>query len=328
MKNNRRLMMLGTVAALGVAGLAGVLGLRRGKGPPFALPDPLPEAEYMAALRPLSPPTAPLATYHLGHSLVGRDMPAMLSQLVAAAFPGATWRYASQLGWGAALRAHWLNEVPGFEQENASPAFRPAREAIASGDYDAVVFTEMVELKDAIQWHHSAQYLAEWTRAARTARPDVRVYLYETWHQLDDKAGWLERIDADLPALWEGEIIRRAMSVDGVGPIYLIPGGQALAAVTRAAEGGFIPGLTRREELFALNPDGTQDNIHFNDKGAYLIALTHFATLYGRSPEGLPHALMRADGTPADALSAEGAAAVQALIWALVQTLPQTGVPG
>ena len=32
---------------------------------------------------------------------------------------------------------------------------------------------------------------------------------------------------------------------------------------------------------------------------AYLVALTHYAVLYRQSPVGLPHALSRADGTPA-----------------------------
>lgn len=321
----RRVAISGAVAALVLGGLGGGwLWRRQQKGAPFALPEPLPEAEYRAALKPLTPATGPLATYHLGHSLVGRDMPAMLSQLVTAAFGAAT--YASQLGWGASLRSHWTGDVPGFEQENASPAFRDARQALASGEYDAVVLTEMVELKDAIEYFHSGQYLVEWARAARAGRPDVRLYLYETWHNLDDPAGWLERIDTDLPMLWEGQIIRRAMAMEGVGPIYLIPGGQALAAVVRAAEAGLIPGLTRREDLFARTPEGAQDTIHLNDQGAYIIALTHFAVLYGRSPEGLPVALKRADGAAADPLPEDAAAEVQALIWGLVQALPQTGV--
>ena len=39
--------------------------------------------------------------------------------------------------------------------------------------------------------------------------------------------------------------------------------------------------------------------------GIYLVALTHYAVLYGKSPVGLPHELRRADGTPATAPSPE-----------------------
>jgi integrase len=143
------------------------------------------------------------------------------------------------------------------------------REALASGDYAAVVLTEMVELKDAIRYHDSAARLADWAALARKARPDVRLYLYETWHRLGDPAGWLERIDADLPALWEGQVLRAAMARAGLeaGVIHVIPGGQVMAAAVRAVEAGQVPGLTRREEFFT-------DDIHLNDIGAWLIAMT------------------------------------------------------
>ena len=45
---------------------------------------------------PLIPPEGVMSVYHLGHSLVGRDMPAMLAQM-------AGHDYASQLGWGASI---------------------------------------------------------------------------------------------------------------------------------------------------------------------------------------------------------------------------------
>ncbi len=42
---------------------------------------------------PLPAPEGPLTVFHLGHSLVGRDMPAMLAQLAGHG------SHASQLGW-------------------------------------------------------------------------------------------------------------------------------------------------------------------------------------------------------------------------------------
>lgn len=318
---NRRLSIFSGIAALALAGVgAGALWKRRQAGGPPPLPQ-MPQADFAAALPPLPRPQGPLRVFHLGHSLVGRNMPAMLAQLVEG------HRYASQLGWGATLRQHWLGaaEVPGFDQENAHPAFAEAKQAIGSGDYDAIVLTEMVELKDAIKWHSSSHYLAEWGRLARQARPDVRLYLYETWHNLDDPAGWLQRIDADA-ALWRDELVRRAMSDPAVGPIYRLPGGPAMAAVARAAEAGEIPGLDRREALFSLTPEGAQDTIHFSDLGAYVIALTHFAVLYQQDPQGLPHRLRRADGTMADAFADEAAPLVQRIVWQLVQGDPLTGV--
>ncbi len=288
----------------------------------FSTPAPLGPAELAARWTPLAPPLRGMAVYHLGHSLVGRDMPAMVGQLAEAAGL-AGHRHHSQLGWGASLAQHWKGEVPGMAEENAHPAFRPAREAVGSGGYDAVVLTEMVELRDALRWHDSPRALADW---ARLAGPGVRLYLYETWHRLDDPAGWLERIAADR-ALWEG-MVAGAMGRRDVPAIRVIPGGQALAAVVRAAEAGELPGLASREDFFARTPEGGVDTIHLNDLGVQVIALTHFAVLYGRSPEGLPHLLRRADGTPAEAPSAEAAAGMQQLVWQVVRGYPAAGVAG
>jgi len=317
----RRAMIGGGLVVAGAALAGGGWWWRQArKGPALPAPRaPVDRAAFEAAVRPLPTPGGPLRTYHLGHSLVGRDMPAMLAQM-------AGHDHASQLGWGASLRQHWDDriEVPGFAEENAHPRFRPAREALASGDFDVVVLTEMVELRDAIRWHGSPHYLAQWAGAARAGNPDVRLYLYETWHRLDDPDGFLPRIAGDLPALWEGELQMGAMAW-GAAPLHLIPGGQVLKAACKAAEAGEIPGLARREDFFLQAADGTQDMIHLNDTGHYLIALAHYAVIYHRAPMGLAHDVTRADGTPV-AIPPETAAALQALVWDVVLTTPRTGV--
>jgi len=277
--------------------------------------------------QPLAAPVGDLSVYHLGHSLVGRDMPVMLDQL-AQAGGHVGHVHASQLGWGASLDQHrqGAEAVPGFAPENAHPNHVLADQAMASGDHDAVVLTEMVEIKDAIRYHDSAAALAHWARAARAGNPETRVYLYETWHRLDDAEGWLTRIDADLTRAWQDQLMRVAMAEDGVGTIYLIPGGQVLAAAVRAIEAGKIPGLTSREALFSRDAAGGVDTIHLNDLGAYIIALTHFATLYQRSPKGLPHQLRRADGEPATALPDLAVEPLQTLVWNTVSGYALAGV--
>ncbi|WP_241434527.1 hypothetical protein [Sulfitobacter noctilucae] len=304
--------------AMGVLALAGAFGsytyFKRQRG-----------INAAAALyaEPLAAPSGVLDVFHLGHSLVGRDMPAMLAQLA-----GAGHRYDSQLGWGASLRDHWEPDVPvnGFAEENAHDRFRPAKEAIGSGDYDAVVLTEMVEITDAIRYHDSADYLARWAGLAWEANSQTRIYLYETWHHTDDNAGWLARVDRDLRDHWQGDMKYPAL-VMGKAPIHLIPAGQVKAAFVRAvaAQGG-LDGVASVVDLMARNADGTVDTIHFNDLGAYLVALTHFAVLYHRSPMGLPHQLNRADGTAAHAPSAEMAALMQRTVWEVIARHPETGV--
>ncbi|MDF3382635.1 MULTISPECIES: hypothetical protein [Sulfitobacter] len=272
---------------------------------------------------PLSAPSGPMQVYHLGHSLVGRDMPAMLAQLA-----GAGHSYHSQTGWGSSLRDHWEPDVPvnGFARSNDHAQHRPARAAIGSGDYDAVVLTEMVEIADAIRYHDSPDYLAHWARLAHAARPDTRVYLYETWHHTDDGYGWLKRIDRDLEKYWRRQVIYPALQEAEV-PIHLIPAGQVMAAFVRAVDAaGGVGGIISLHDLFSRDENGRPDTIHFNDQGAYLVALTHYATLYHRDPAGLPHELLRADGTPAQAPSAEAARLMQRVVWDVVRAHPDSGV--
>lgn len=275
---------------------------------------------------PAPPPADGLRVFHVGHSLVGRNMPAMLAQMA-----GDGHRYESQLGWGTSLMEHWEpdEDIKGFDTENAHPRFRPAREAIATGDYDAVVLTEMVEIRDAVKYHKSGKYFAKWAELARQADPETRIYLYETWHRLDDPDGWLARLDRDLDRYWIGEILAADLARNKPErPAYLIPAGQVMAEFVRKLEArGGIGDLTSREDLFKRKEDGTLDPIHVNDIGAYLVALVHFAVLYQASPVGLPHALTLADGTPAATPGEEAARVMQQTVWEVVRRHPQTGVP-
>ncbi|MCB1407536.1 MAG: hypothetical protein KDK01_15105 [Rhodobacteraceae bacterium] len=306
------------LAALGFGAVAVLLASR----PPET-------ARVIANAPTLTAPDHGLRVFHLGHSLVGRDMPAMVTQLAHAAGFGAH-RYESQLGWGTSLRAHWYPdaEIAGFERENDHAAFRPALEAVTSGDYDAIILTEMVELRDAIRWHDSPRYLSQWVEAARTARPDVRIYLYKTWHDLQHPEGWLDRLENDPVALWQQQVLAPTWANPDLGPVHVVPATQVLAELTRALrDGPGAEGLRQPADLFRRNADGSLDTIHLNDQGHYLIALTHVATLYHRPVLGLPHALLRADGMPADPPGAEAAALMQRIVDAVMRTTPNTGLP-
>ncbi len=186
----------------------------------------------------------------------------------------------------------------------------------------------MVEIKDAIKYHDSAAYLTRWANLARDSGPQTQVYLYETWHWLDDPDGWLDRLENDLEPYWEDAILLPDLVVSGTRrPVHMIPAGQVMARFVRKVEAlGGIDNIPDRTALFAVEPGGKQDQIHVGDLGAYLVALTHYAVLYHRSPVGLPHQLLRADGTPADAPGQAAARLMQETVWQVVSTYAKSGV--
>ncbi|WP_216350732.1 hypothetical protein [Hydrogenophaga sp. A37] len=236
----------------------------------------------------------------------------------------------SQLGWGASLRSHWEPDVPvnGFEVENAHPRYQDARQAVDSGQFDVLVLTESVEIKDAIKYHDSPKYIRQWARAARAANPRSRVYLYETWHELNDPKGWLQRVDEDLGLYWEGVLLAQGLAHgDTGGPVYVIPAGQVMARLVREIETrGGVDRLRSREDLFFLNEKGERDMIHLSALGNYLVAMTHYAVLYHRPPPAEPLDLQLVDGTRLPPISPELAQLMSQVVWSVVTSYPKTGV--
>lgn len=315
----RRSMIMGGLAALGVLAAGGAWAWRRHSKQLPLLPDQAPMADFLQAYHAVLPaPAGPLRVYHLGHSLTGRDMPLFLAQM-------AGHSHHSQLGWGASLREHWEPDqiVKGFDAENAHPHFRPVREALASGEYDAVVLTEMAAVEASLKWHVTPHYLALWAKAAREGNPNTRVYLYQSWRELNDPGGWEAMTRADLPAYWEDQFLRRAYRA-GSGPVHLIPGGAVLVTAALAAEAGEIAGVSTRAEFFGLNPDGTPDQIHMGDLGNWLIALTHYVVLYQSLPVDIPPRLTRAEGGFYE-IPPETARDLSAVVLRVVAQTPGTG---
>jgi hypothetical protein len=300
------------VIAPAIAALAALGFYARGPAP---LDIEIFEALYLS---PAPRPDGPRQVFHIGHSLVGHTMPAMLAQLA-----GEGHDYASQLGWVAPLKSHWDPDEPinGFDEANAHDKYRDAHEAVESGDYDALVLTEMVDIRYAIRDFDSPTMLYNWANKAQTY--DLPVYFYETWPALETGKGWRTRLDRDLSKYWEGKIMRPALAMtDAAAPIYLIPGGQVMGALSDAlSTEGPVGSLNSHRDLFS-------DGIHFNDYGAYLMALTHYAVLYQKSPVGLPHQLLHMDGTLADDPGAAAARLMQETVWDVVTSLPRTGVRG
>jgi hypothetical protein len=266
-----------------------------------------------------------LQVYHLGHSLVGRTMPLMLQQLA-----GADHVFKSQLGWGTPLKDHWEPEIPisGFEQENNHENYQDVFNAIRSEKFDAFVLTEMVELDAAIKYFDSARYFQKFFEEIDKFNPDARVYLYESWHEVTIKEGWIQRLDRDFDRYWLGQVVDKAiLQMEPKKPVYVIPVGQVMSAFFKEVERlGGVEGIRKPEDIFIRNPDGSLDPIHVNDIGNYLVALVHYAVLYQTNPEGLPHQLKNETGDDAMAPSKEAAQLMQEVTWQVVSENYRTGI--
>jgi hypothetical protein len=249
----------------------------------------------------------------VGHSLIGPTLPPMVEGAMRGLGEPVTVQ--AQVINGAPLKYNWDNA--------AANDTLNSRAHLAQGQTDILILTEAIPLAGHVEWNDTAGQIAAFAGLAREARPEVRVYLYETWHSLasapgavipDDPGGgvpWRERIDADL-AIWQGAVDAANARLGGGATVRLIPAGQAMGLAADAIAAGQVPGLNDIRDLFA-------DDIHPNGKGLYLVAMTHAAAIAGKSPEGLPAKLLRVWPSRDSVLTDDQARALQRIAWAAVE---------
>jgi hypothetical protein len=205
-----------------------------------------------------------------------------------------------------------------------------ARERIA--DYDVLVLTERVPLSNTMEGHASGEmalrwFTHAWTNGSRGSGAET--VLYATWVHIDSGPDFdniyhdpeahipfRERLPLEM-ARWEAiQAHVNANRPAGSPPMRMIPGPLILDAVAEAIDEGTAPGLDSLGALFS-------DTIHVNDAGAYLIALAHYAVIYGRDPRDLPPRIGKR-GQPEPELSAW----MRELVWRVVRGYPGAGLDG
>ncbi len=217
-----------------------------------------------------------------GHSLTD-PLPYPLERLVRAA-GGPTWTIHRSTIPGSPMDWRWNH--PGEPVD--------ARERIA--DYDVLVITERVSLAGTRPWHDSDAWALRWAGHAwenGAGGAGAEALLYATWvaferdppadsNDPDSGRPWRERLDREY-ADWLAILAYvNANRPDGAPEMRMIPANRVMAAVYDAIAGGQAPaGLPEIGVLFS-------DDIHLSEMGADLVALTHFAVLYGRDLQGLP----------------------------------------
>ncbi|MCU0863458.1 MAG: hypothetical protein MUC36_06685 [Planctomycetes bacterium] len=277
---------------------------------------PPPRLSPTAATGTPAAPVQRAKVLFIGHSLINREMPAMLRDIAASR--GCELSFDVELRSGAILKLGWEGQLP-------IDGVR-AREALATGGYDTLVLTEAVDLDDMLRWMQSAEYAGRYQRLAVQHNPAIRVFLYETWHDRElvrhtwygaaRKERWREFLDEDL-GKWES-IATGAAAHAGQPRMSIVPGGQALARLNDAIAAGEVPGITSAATLFT-------DGIHLAPLGNYFIALVQFAAIHRQTPVGATTTPRSANGARIE-FPAATAAAMQRIAWDAVASYAWSGV--
>lgn len=239
-----------------------------------------------------------ISAYYVGHSLLS-DIPDFVAHMSNRMRSG-SFSFREQNVPGAPLRWHWEESGPDGDGPVQNEKFvHQIHEALASGRYTHIIVTDGVPRGASGEENETVLYLGKIVAAARQARPDVRIFYYETWHHTtsglpghdphnEDTVSptrhllWRQRIDADA-AMWE-RIVDRVNQENPPGPtghkVQLIPAGRVLARVVDAVEAGQIQGFDELNDLFI-------DEIHTNHYGKLIVAATHVAIHTRRDPRDL-----------------------------------------
>jgi hypothetical protein len=163
--------------------------------------------------------------------------------------------------------------------------------------YDTLVLTERVPVRSAIMWEETEKYALLWFEHAwknGNGGRGAETILYASWIGVSSGPG--NEDPNDMPDERQ------------------IPWPLIFAAIYDAMVAGTAPGITALSDLF-------EDDIHPNRKGAYPIALAHFAVIYGRDPRSIP--IMRGEeGWP----SREQQEWMQTVVWDVLSAFPDSGL--
>jgi uncharacterized repeat protein (TIGR02543 family) len=265
----------------------------------------------------ISQPLATSNPYYVGHSLVNNNMPWIANSLAASG--SKTSEYAAQVINGAPIR---------FNYQNPSGT-QPYNTALATGNYDAFIITEAVPLLNHTTWSETYSYANQFLTYARAYSPDIRYFIYETWHCIntglparcdydnDDGLLWEPRLISDFPK-W-AKIVDSVKTLQNYANVFMIPAGQAMHALAAEITAGNVPGFTSYRDLF-------EDDIHLTNTGNYFVACVMFSCIFRESPEGLTNVINDEWGNIMVDVPSEVALKMQQVAWSVVCGNPYSGV--
>jgi hypothetical protein len=113
-------------------------------------------------------------TFFLGHSLINFHVPNMVNKLSIAG--GKTYSYQLNIGNGANLQMHYTNPHSAGLQANWWDT------TLNKPGFENFILTEAVPLKPHLQWSNTYRYADSLFTFAKQANPNIKLYIYETWH--------------------------------------------------------------------------------------------------------------------------------------------------
>lgn len=260
------------------------------------------------------------ATYFIGHSLIGHDIPHMVKALRDS--QGAnTYSWGSQIINGSNLLNNWSNPQNGENGGNYQID-------LSTNSYRNLIVTEAIPLKNHVTWSDTYGYADNFYNHFYQYSNAETMYIYETWHCLDSgttgcdfdpesNIDWRVRLDEDLDD-WEA-IANQLNSIHPETEVLLVPGGQAMARLYDEIIDGNLTGVSNIQDLF-------NDNIHLNDIGSYYMACVMYATIFKESPEGLTLNINDVWGQPYNAPSSELGLQLQQIAWEVSCLYDRNGV--
>jgi hypothetical protein len=160
--------------------------------------------------------------------------------------------------------------------------------------------------------------------AAFAKNPNCQAYFFQEYpypREGDYVTQWL-KTDPNLEHTRIATQLRAdALSKEypGKKKVLIVPIGEVLFEIHKGIkEGKPFPEVSQPSDVFA-------DSDHFNNKGMYISAVTHFATIYAQNPSGAVISGLRFWKGPYS-VSSQFAEAVWTVVWRVVSTHPYTGL--
>ncbi|MGB8169976.1 MAG: hypothetical protein WCF18_20905 [Chthoniobacteraceae bacterium] len=220
-----------------------------------------------------------------------------------------------QMIGGSQVIQHW----------NLPDAQNKAKAALREGRVDVLTLSPHLLLPDP--------GIDNFTHLGLEKNPNLRIYVQASWPPrdgvLDRQFHNAQRNEATVESLHQLRDAFRAQWVDGLEAqvrtlnasvgheaVFIVPAFDAIFALRERVANGVAPGLTQQTDLFR------DDLGHPQSPLAVLVTYCHFASIYQRSPVGLPVPAELKDNPYAEELNQ----LLEQLAWDAVATYPLSGV--